>query len=730
MDKVDPEVAPNASVKDEVIDQIVKDGERALNDRRDWERKAREWYSRRYGIRSPKNFPWKGASNLNIPLTDKIMRRIKPTFQNAVFSVNPIATIEPLGEMPKTTATSIERGYDWLVRYRMERSRQEMGYVDDAMLTYGFSLLKTVWEYEAERATRSVRVDWLTPEEEAERDIVPPATVARDIARRFALDEVDDIELIEELTRSFFAGEEELTITLTTEVYDAPRWHYASPMDVIVPWDSSLNIDDFPWIIHRMYLTPSQLEQRIHSGRYDGSKLPAGAELMGRETPATAELDQRQQWREGVQGSEQNAESQIVMWEIYFRHDADGDGVSERYVATVHKASNTVVRVIPFPYEHREWPFTRFDFESNEPRWYATRGIPEMIHDLQVEINSQHNAKTDNMAIGNSKAFVYRKGSIRNAGNWKFRPGAMFPVARGPDDVREIPHQSMDFSFNAEEENLRAWAEEYIGTPDFGISNINQRVERRTATEVQQIQQSTGAVAELTLRRYQESMRRVHRQTLFLWAQYGDPTVLVRVAGGEPITFIRYDIYRDFDLVPTGDTNNLTPQARLARATALTNLAESQVFGPYVRPFEIAREVVENLDFRNAERYLIEPGIERTDAADQQIDEIAAMRIYLQPEPVDQRDNHQEHLQVLQAALTNMTGDDPAAAALTAHFAIHASFVGEQGPLNQMLDAGLQVQQVGTKIVARLPAEPQGQPQQAQQAQQPQDQGQGQPVPQ
>jgi hypothetical protein len=704
----DPESANNAAISEDVIRKFIQEGERAIADRSYWEKKLEVWYARRYGLRSPKTFPWPGCSNLNIPLTDKVIRRLQPVFQSAVFRVSPIVSIEPLGQTSTETARSLEHGYDWLVRYRMKNARQAMQYVDDALLMYGFAVSKITWEYEADRFVRKEDVSDIVPVG-TDRSEIPEQDIALELSRRFSLDpsKEDERDLLEEATRQFFAGEEVIEVETDRVIYNAPRWQYVDPIDAIVPWDSDLDIDNFPWFIHRTYLADHELEHRAKSKRYDPQKVKS---VLDSEKAKSASLngstlEQRRQWREGVSGGKaMKKENSHEIWEVYFRHDLNNDGVSERYVATVHYATSEILRVIPYPYEHNEWPFTRFAFEMTEPRWYSSRGIPELIYDLQVEVNAQHNAKLDNMAITNSKSFIYRDGSVRNPEKWRFRPGAMFP-ARRPEDVVPLNHQILDFSFNAEEEALRAWAEEYVGTPDFGISNINQRVERRTATEIQQIQSSTGAVAESALETFQESMRRQHRQTLFLWAQYGEPQVLVRVNGGlNEIVFVRFDLYKDFDLIPTGKLDNLTPNDRINRAFSVMQLVNNPTTARYINAFEVTKDIIENVNYRDSQRYLLAPGVFEQNENLEQINEINVMDAIGEVHPVDVSDDHELHLQILGQAIEAAADDPGKQMLLQGHAVMHLYLMGERSALEQFQQqTGAQVEQVGNRLVMGLP---------------------------
>jgi hypothetical protein len=685
--------------------ELISEVERALTDRRIWEQKRRLHYSKRYGLRNEKVFPWKGCSNLRIPLTDKILRRISPALKSSVFSVTPVVTVEPFGDMPATAARNMEHGYDWLLRYRMRRSREELQYAHDNCIAYGIGLMKVCWHYESEIETRKIDVDFVDPN--IDRKVVPLQELSLEIATRFAVDPIENREQINSVIQQFLDGAEELSIQIENVIYDAPRWYFVDAMDCLVPWDSGTDVDRLPWIGHRCRMTRRELQVSIKHAGFDpkNTKLVIDG-LENFSNRQEDELDTRRNMREGI-GGDTKKSSTAEIWEIHYFADKDGDGVDEKHVLTWSADKKLELRDIPYEYEHGQWPYTYFSFEANEPRWYSSRGVVEMLLDLQTEIDTQHNAKLDNMAIRNTVSFIYRAGSIKDK-QWRFSPGAMFPTQRGPQDASPLSFQPMDYSSNSEEESLRAWSEEYIGTPDFGISNINQRVERRTATEVDQISQSSGAIAAEFLERTQESHRRLHRQTMLLWAQYGKDNVMVRVTGQPaPVPFSRFDLRKDYNLVPTGRLDNLTPNMRLQRAGVALDLARDQVTGPFVRTYEVVREIFENLDYHNAERFINEPGNFDQEAKARQTAEIAQMAILQEVHPVDQRDLHQQHAEVCAAALSNGANQE-AAPFIAAHMALHMFFLGQKQQFQQLLQEGWQPAQAGTKVTL-IPPQPQQQ---------------------
>lgn len=690
-------------IKDETVVDLVKQVEKAVGDRSQWESRQRVFYERRFGIRGEKNFPWPGASNINIPLIDKTIRRQKPIYVNAVFGVNPVLSIETLGEADPERAKRIESFYDWLIRYRMGRCRETQIQSIDHFLTYGQSYVKAVWDHETERKTRTLDLSFL-PEDVDRSEVTDEDFIQLAPQMGLDLNNKDDRVAFESVLKQFRDGKEFLKVSLQIVKQNEPAWHFVDSKDIVVPFDSSDDIDSLPWIAHRMFLTPAEIRARGIQGMYDSDvakKVAEGSKTSEIASQGSSYVNTARTAREGVSATSASG-SHIEVYEIYFHHDINGDGLEEKCVMTISAKGNEVLRLIEYPYEHGEWPFTRFVYEITEPRWYSPRGIPEMLYDLNAEINAQHNAKLDRMTIQNALTFKVREGSIRNPSQLRFRPGGYIPVRR-MDDIQPITHQVMDYSFEAEERTLKAYAEEYVGVQDFGISNVNQKVERRTAAEVQEISRMSQMQAALDLQIFQESMRRLHRQTLFLWAQYGDMSIMLNIDGREPVMFNRWDLYSDFDLIPTGRLDNLDSRSRAQKNLADMQVASSPIFSPFVNSYELIRDYFENSDYRSSSRFLRAPGIMEADAASEQLTEIQFMQTMKQVSPVDQGDAHQIHMEVLQQAIQANMENQELVLLMTGHLALHMSMLGDNSMVEQLQQQGAQVQQQGTRIYMEFP---------------------------
>src|SRR3970040_225467 len=78
------------------ITALIQQGLSADNARKGWLDRQQALTKLRFGIRKPKTFPWRGASNLSVPLIDPLIRRYRPFLMKLVVEPDPV--VEFVGE--------------------------------------------------------------------------------------------------------------------------------------------------------------------------------------------------------------------------------------------------------------------------------------------------------------------------------------------------------------------------------------------------------------------------------------------------------------------------------------------------------------------------------------------------------------------------------------------------------------------------------------------------------
>lgn len=695
--------------KDE-LSQIKKSIESSLTDRTQWEDKLRCNYNAKYGRREAKTFPWPGCSNIHIPLTDTHLRDSKPMFFNAIFRQSPICDFNTVGLEDPQKARDVGLIYDHVVRIRMGNAAEKsIARVIDSMNTYGFGLMKCYWKHKEERVTRTVDFSDITKEE---RDAILEASDDQLIAvaqSQFGLDPTskDDLAAMREAKRQLAAGNEQVTVSFLRIVYSAPYWEHVHPIDVFVPWDAKDDIDSLPWIAHRWHISEADLLEGANSGLYN--KESVKEILMKRNDNDTdyqqyisgsdGNFRQTQYSREQIT-ERKGKKSYIEAYEYFCMKDVNGDGLLERIVVNIDIDTGAILNQRELPYDHGQWPFIKFNFEEAEDRWYSPRGIPELLEDLQQEINAQHNMWVDRQTIVNAAQWKYRENSGIDPDLVRVQPGRGIPVQR-MDDVEPMNHQVLDFSFDNAERVLTAWADRYTGSAKNVFSNVQNRVERRTAAEVNAFQQDSAQIAELDVRLFQGSMRRLHDQTRKLWAQYGDPRTEIRVAG-KTVRVNRADLDGSYDVVPAGDLTNSSTEIQMGKVERMIGMASSPVAGAYANIADLMKKYFEIADPRNADRYYRPPGAFEENAEQEQAAEIVIMLATAQIPPVDIGENHQAHVAVLtQAIPTWQQRDEGVAELLGVHLAMHSIAAGQMSPEDPSLqNLRFQIIQQGNRLFA------------------------------
>jgi hypothetical protein len=210
-----------------------------------------------------------------------------------------------------------------------------------------------------------------------------------------------------------------------------------------------------------------------------------------------------------------------------------------------------------FPFPFHKWPVTLFKFEPHAKRPVESRGIPELLYELQRLINAQHNMRLDAGQILLSPTLQRRINGMANEDLGPWRPGAIFPVTQ-PGDIAPI---AMDLrpltELLREEQVTQRMAEGFIGTFDATINNLQNTNERRTAAEVNAITQLAANVFGLDARLFQASLARSFSKIWNLYLDLGPDQTYFRVMNEpKPRLAKKHEIGYKFDIKPAGSPSS------------------------------------------------------------------------------------------------------------------------------------------------------------------------------
>jgi len=606
---------------EDIRNQFVKDLNGEIDDaiaaRGKWENRQTRWYKKRYGIRPKKSFPWPGCANLHIPLTDKTIRKIKPSYVNLIWASMPyVCDFVGMGMGPEDDTAAAELNepfFDWLFKVRMRAFKPTVLLVDK-MLEKGFSLAKILWETKTRRYTQTISLKDIPPK--WRQVIEDPLTTDDELAQyladavEFNLDDENESKQVWDAVRKYREGDQEFQFEMEEFEYNAPKLLCKDPKDVIVPADTT-DLQLARWIADRSWFTYNDLKLGAYDEKYEDSAVKdLGARLnktstgqkpnVKRDLSQYSTLESTKDNREGMSDFIANSDL-IEIMEVCCYYDINGDGIDEKCILTYPKEyPEIILRFIEYPYAHNRWPYVKIPFEYNDERYHSPRGAVEILDPIQTEITVQHNNKLDRQTLTTAPFFKFVPGTI-NPSNIRFIPNQGVPVPR-MDVLEVVQLQDMSYSFEKEEMILKAWAEEYIGVMDFGIGNVAKMSERRTATEIDALKQDRNQVFSLDARIFQDAMAEVYYQTWALWMQYGEDEIHIKITGQPKPRMVRKeDIMGQFNIVPSGTLQNTNPVMEAQKSLAdITQFAND----PYIDQYELRKDYWLRRDVKKMMRVL------------------------------------------------------------------------------------------------------------------------------
>lgn len=653
-ESVEPEISVDSTRVLEFLGMVAGRVNEDFEDRESWVQAREHWFRRRYCLewRDPQT-PWVGSSNIVLPLIDKKIDELKPQYVNMIASAKPPVTCyAAFPEFQKKTR-NVEMWFDWLVHHGSPGFIDETILAVDDCLETGRGILKSFWRYEttqspgiltASRLPKELRPLIVTANDEqanaayvaaggqggavvlTRRQYDQMGDVIRTVIQKsFDLDknEARDQKALESIFQWFRGGAKgELHYEHRDVVKSVPAIRAISPLDLIVPKSATNNPEEHERITEVMYFTETQLkalaiDEKLNKSAVDrlldtrkvgANKSSDGGK--GRTNHQRRLMDIQQDSKEGIQ-----SESREELFEIW--------KVCTRYSATAHAAEKKIVALIPAdcpdaPLKIKahsrpsgEWGYHTFTFELNKRRWYAPRGVPEKLDDLEAEMTAQERAKINRMSIVNSPTFKYRPGRHINPSVWKWFPGQMMPTTDPMGDVVPVQVQPLDISFDSHIQQLRVWAESYLGGSDYGISDASNLSEPRTATEIQAIQSQARQSLSMRGLMFKLCYDGIWREFFDLWHTIGPDEVYIKVTGGdEPIRLTKEDLQGKFMLQCTGTIGNSDPVLEAQKAqNRIVLLAQLK---PLVEPKyeidlgEVIRDWMEKDDIRLMKRVVRE----------------------------------------------------------------------------------------------------------------------------
>ncbi len=569
--------------------QVLSDHANGLADRIERERRWALDDDQYHGILPDKTFPWKGCSNSFIPLTPTGVETMKPRLIESVLGDDQPILVRPVEATDEARQDITERFLNWQVMTQLDLAPQVAESAHRFLLP-GLVIAKTLWRVE-ERVLRAVRTfpaDMPMPEILTQFfGTITPDGLGKDDADTWTgtLRSPSGAKRPVTLTFKFLPDETQVLIVKHEVTYQAPRVELIEVEDLVVPINGGGDAQRLPWLHQRLYLDEQALRRKVRLGVF---AQDAVEDLIRGQNPSGDEgtLDSTavREGRAAAEGVEAAGASSVrgdeyEVLEHYRRWDIDDDGLDEEIVCWV--SPQLPDRVLGWDYldnlyAHGRRPFRFGKFLPLPGRFYG-KSFPELIRDLQDEINTIHNQNVDAGTVRNTPGGFYRKSSTMTPGQTAWSPGEWIPVDNPQTDIREFQWGGNDMWGANQESTLYQMFERLTGLTDLALGRQPSRVgATRTATGVASLLSESGLRFKTAMAAFQRFWRDVFSDILALDQQYLPPGVEFRVTGRLPEMIrlaSRADIAGRFDLRLATTTESLNRSVLREDATIKLQMA-------------------------------------------------------------------------------------------------------------------------------------------------------------
>lgn len=567
----------------------------------DWQ----DYYERRRYCQEFRNpeWPWPGSSDIVMPLIDKVIKKGAPRFYETLLGDRPV-NADAMDRDSQANAPSVEMFLAYLLQSRETNALQQWAYHIDDLQQHGWAVMKSVWAYERRPAPIHLRRDKLPAslqkiipaKDEAQADALSfqaqqagrplailtekelrakdrrPAAEAMIRVAYGLTDERHDEKAVKEIFEWFASGAREVRSVMGSASFvNQPAAFAVSPYDFIFPQNTT-EIQQTERATHRMRMGRQELIRHAIAGEWNMSLLKEilnSHEDAGRRGTGDVVADMHiQSERDRHNLTSIGDDEEHILYEVFTWMSETEFGPQKKVSYIVHKDR------IREPLTFRVWsrdsgrfPFHITKMESGSRRIMGSRGIPEMLNDIDAEITLNHRAKHNRAQVATSPSFAYRPGSGFNPENVRWIPGGMYPTQRPGQDIAPLPVPPMDAYEDREEAVLRTWAEEYVGSPDFGLSNpLSNLSEARTAKEIGAIESAASMGAMIAGSDFGDTVAEVCDEYFDMYHSFGPEELWVARTAAPPMRLAKADLRGNFSFSMSSQINTGGPAGKAQRA--------------------------------------------------------------------------------------------------------------------------------------------------------------------
>ncbi len=486
------------------------------------------------GAYGKKIFPWDGAADTKIFLSEQIIRERVIALVNAFFKAR--IQVQPVESMDIDKRNAAETVLKWLMfQHCLDDLRREVRLAAEIRETYGLAVMAIDWEQQTRVEVKSFSME----------DAMAMLQESQDPNLQALLEVVLDPE--QEALAAQLMGEVIPALGSTTKVrqfrekgiveWDEPYIFSSKPVvraleaweDIIFPIQTD-SIQRASFVARRELLNEVELRERANLEGWDKEWVEKAVKHKGEMKRIHLNVHRSDQFLY------EQLRDLIEIWHVY-RKELDERTGAVKVTRTVISYSITDKAAVHdiMPYAHGLYPFVELPRERNTRPLLESRGIPEIVQTAQEEIKVQRDFRVDRASI--SILPPLKTPAARGKFDLVLGPAMQIPERR-PGEISWMQPPAFDQGSIEVEAATRADIDRYFGRMTEAV-NPNMAM-----LHMQELVDS-----------WLIDMKLVSVQIMALAQQYMTPEEVARITGNAQLAFNaspqdirgRFDITAEFD---------------------------------------------------------------------------------------------------------------------------------------------------------------------------------------
>ena len=483
---------------EELVDRVIQDYDKGdLGGRKKYYENSLKQYR---GELPEKTKPWKGCSNVNVPVTEIVVDTYHANLMDSFFGGYDIVDIKPVSANDVDTAAKRKQFLNWQLVNEIDLQKV-IDKVIEISLIYGDCFIKL-------RYARDVQIK-------------------KEVSIQTVIDENGQ------------PVEQEIENEIEDVLYDAPKIDVPLPDEIILSPDATgLQKQDCRYIIHRVDITKADYIDRVNNHGY------TDIDFTESKSKDIKQLYQhiRQQLKDYEQTmydmQEEDNRVTLVEWHGSYFNEAESE--YQEICAIINPASRTVCTAWKNELGFR--PFVRFCPFPVAGRPYG-RSLSEKLNPLQAQMNTIYNQRNDSAAMRIAAPFFYTAGSDFDPTRFNVEPNGGYPV----DNVNNIKWYdgpgAPNSSYN-EEQALWNYIDQLMATSETMKAVLSKQ--NTTATEVAAATARGSVRFGLIFRRYEKAMTELVWMIAKFNQEYMPPEKEFRIVGSDGQ--FKWDSIKDIEM--------------------------------------------------------------------------------------------------------------------------------------------------------------------------------------